>query len=130
MTYTVSTLIDTDRESWGKFKKACKRLKTPIRRHIAVVVSEYVSALQPERVEILPLGTIFGVAARGEVLIASVMKRRRCTREQANAYILSMLADGNDRLEEWLMRKGPSKVCRYMVPKVHGKAGRPKKVAP
>jgi tRNA A37 threonylcarbamoyladenosine synthetase subunit TsaC/SUA5/YrdC len=127
MTYTISTLIDTSPDSWNRFKRVCKKLKSPIRKHIAVVVDQYVESLGKEGVVIFPLGTVFGIAARGEMLIKSVMKRRKCSRPEAQVYILSLLNAGDEKLEKWLMRSSSTEVCRYMVPKVHGKAGRPKK---
>lgn len=130
MTYTVSTTIETNPEAWKRFKRVCRSLKSPIRKHIAVVVDQYVEKLGGERVVIFPLGTVFGVVARGEMLTESVMKRRKCSRDEAQLYILGLLNAGDEKLEKWLMRKGAPEVCRYMVPKVRGKAGRPRKVAP
>ena len=130
MTYTISTLIDTDKDAWSRFKRVCKRLKSPIRKHIAVVVDRYVESLGEEEVEIFPLGSVFGVVARGEMLTESVMKRRRCSRTEAQFYILNILRDGDQKLEKWLMRRGTPMACRYLVPRVHGKPGRPRKAAP
>ena len=130
MTYTVSTTIETNPDAWKRFKRVCKKLKSPIRKHIAVVVDQYVESLGKDGVEVFPLGTVFCIAARGEMLIKSVMKRRKCSRPEAQVYILNLLNTGDEKLEKWLMRKGAPEVCRYMVPKVHGKAGRPRKVKP
>jgi hypothetical protein len=127
MSYVTATLVETSRESWERFKRVCRDRKTPIRTHIGRVVEEYVE--RESGVVIFPLGTVFAVGARCEKFVESVMKRRRCGRAEAMAYALALVEAGEPKLVSWLTGKSKGAYCRYLVPKVPGKLGRPRKVA-
>jgi hypothetical protein len=127
MDYVISTLIETKRDAWTQYKRICRDAKTPIRTHIGKVVEWYVDG--HGKVETFPLGTVFAVGARCEKFVESVMKRRRCGRAEAMAYALALVEAGEPKLVSWLTGKSKGAYCRYLVPKVPGKLGRPRKVA-
>ncbi len=126
MDYVISTVIETKRDAWVQYKRICRSTKTPIRTHIGKVVEEYVA--RHGVVVIFPLGTVFAIGARCEKFIVSVMKRRRCGRDEAMAYALALVEAGEPKLVSWLTGSSTASYCRYLVPKVPGKLGRPRKV--